>query len=545
MRRIGFEHSRGNAWNIGMALVGLTAVTGAILTLTGRTGGDQEAFMYAASRLLAGAQPGLDLWEVKPPVHIYFLALGQWLFGGPSYISTLVVDMVLQIVGAVVLAAGSAQRFGKRIGSLIALLYLVNYYVVISYWTRAQVEATANALMMASLGLLIANGSLLWFLAGVLFATAGITKGLTFLFLLPFSVLVVFLDRGSRSRKIVGFSLGVFIGLIMWMTLWALTGSLWGVLSDFRAVTVFQNNGNINFSQAITTSLGYILTSVMWPTLLGIILLPFVDWRAAIRSSLRFIVLSGTFLISWVIISLGVVAVQKNYFEYHYLHFLLGGVFFAGLSIVLVTNYPNHITRRRCSLSISLLILLFGTAIAVPDFRGDFKQNTLLSDTAHQVYWLAEELTGKISRDEYIQRLALRSYYDENVCNKAAAIVRKYSDPEDKVLYLETGKIAWRADRESVSRYFIPLPVQRVLSGRSMQSADTQAYRDLYNTIWYYNGPVIVLEKGWFPLNNDTALQERVFSRYRLVEHIPSPTSFGGYDILVPQDLREVHSSGQ
>jgi hypothetical protein len=538
-RKLGTERIRSNVLDIGIVLVGLAAVAGAILSLTGRTGGDQEAFMYAASRLLAGAHPGLDLWEVKPPVHIYFLALGQWIFGGPSHLSTLVVDLVLQIAGAVVLAAGLAQRFGKRIGSLVALLYLADYFVVINLWSRAQVEATANALMMAALGLLIASGFHIWFLAGVLFATAGLTKGLTLLFLLPFGALALFLDRYSRSKRMLGFLVGICVGLMAWMALWAFSGSLLGVLSDFRDVTVFQNNGSIDMYRALTSSLGYILTSVMWPTLLGLVLLPFVDWRSAIRSSLQPIVLSGLFLFSWVVISLGLVAVQRNYFDYHYLHFVLGGTLFAGLSIVLIVHYPSRITRWRCSLAIGLLALLVGTTIAVPNFRGAFRRATLLSDIAHQAYWLAESVTGKISRKEYIQRLALHSAWDENACVRTAATVHNYSDPEDKVLYLDTGRIAWRTNRESVSRYFIPLPVQRVLSGRSPQSSETQAYKDLYNLIWNYNGPVIVLEPGWFLLENDPVLRERVFSRYRVVEHIPSPTSFGGYDVLVPQDLRD------
>jgi hypothetical protein len=536
------KHSLGQALNIGMALLGLAAVAGAILTLTGRTGGDQEAFMYAASRLLAGARPGLDLWEVKPPVHLYLVALGQWLFGGPSFFSTLAIDMVLQIAGAAVLAAGLARRFGRRIGTLVALLYLADYYVVISYWTRAQVEATANALMMAALGLLIANGFRPWFLAGVLFATAGITKGLTLLFLVPFGVLVLFSDRGSRSRRLLGFSAGVCAGVLAWAALWAFNGSLLGVLSDLRDVTVFQNSGNVDISRTLTSSLGYVLTSVMWPTLLGACLLPFVDWHTALRRSRRPIVLSGLFLACWVMVSIGVVGYQGLYFTYHYLHFVLGGVLFAGLAAILATRHPSRITGRRFSLAVGLLALLVGTSVAVPDFRGDFKRSALLSDTAHQVYWLGQVATGKLSREEYIQRLALRCAYDEDELVRTAATVRDYSDSGDSVLYLDTGKIAWRANRESASRYFIPLPVQRVLSGHSPQSAGTQAYRDLYSTIWDYDGPVIVLEEGWFLLENDPALSERVFSRYEVAGHYPSPTSFGGHDVLVTRSLEGEHS---
>jgi hypothetical protein len=84
--------------------------------------------------------------------------------------------------------------------------------------------------------------------------------------------------------------------------------------------------------------------------------------------------------------------------------------------------------------------------------------------------------------------------------------------------------------------------VQRVLSGHSPQSAGTQAYRDLYSTIWDYDGPVIVLEEGWFLLENDPALSERVFSRYEVAGHYPSPTSFGGHDVLVTRSLEGEHS---
>jgi hypothetical protein len=534
-RELSLERSRSNILEIGMVLLGLAAVVGAILTLTGRTGGDQEAFMYAASRLLAGARPGLDLWEVKPPVHIYFLALGQWLFGSPSYLCTLTVDMVLQIAGAVILAAGLARRFGGRIGSLVALLYLVVYYLVISYWTRAQVEATANALMMAALGLLFADSFYLWFLAGALFATAGATKGLTFLYILPFAVLAMSLDHTFRSRKLLGFSAGICIGLVAWFALWAFNGSLLGVLRDLRDVTIFQNSGNIDIRKALVSSLGYVLSSVMWPTLLGVALLPFVDWRAALRKSSPIIVQSGLFLALWGAVSISVVAIQGLYFTYHYLQLILGGIFFAGLAVILAAHHPSRITWRRCSLAVGLLALLIGTAIAVPDFRGEFRRSALLGDTAHQAYWLAEAVMGKISREEYIQRLALSRTYDENELVKTAETVRNYSRPDDKVLYLDTGKIAWRANRESASRYFIPLPVQRVLSGQSPQSTSTQAYRDLYDVIWNYDGPVIVLEKGWFLLENDPVLQERIFSRYKVAEYNPSPTPFGGHYVLVPQ----------
>jgi hypothetical protein len=533
-----------NILDITLVLAGLIAITGAILSLTGRTGGDQEAFMYAASRLLAGARPGLDLWEVKPPIHIYFLALGQLLFGGPSYLSTLAIDMILQITGASILAAGLSQRFGRRIGLLVALLYLVDYYVIINYWTRAQVEATANALMMAALGLLVFNGFPLWFLAGILFATAGVTKGLTFLFLLPFGILVLSLDKYFRSRRILSFSAGICAGLLAWVTLWALSGSLPGVINDFRDVTIFQNNGSIDIYRAITSSLGYVVTCVTWPMLLGMAFLAFVDWHAAFKSSRWWIIQSVLFFGGWLFASIGVVTLQRNYFSYHYLHLILGGALFAGISLALANKYPSSFSWWRCGIVIALSALMFGMAIAIPSLRGDFKRSALLSDTSHQMYWLAEALTGRISHEQYIQNVAIRSAYDENASIKAAEAVRNYSEQDDKVLYLEAGKIAWRADRESVSRYFIPLPVQRVLSGRSPQSVQTQAYRDLYSLIWNYDGPVIVLEPGWFALENDPALQDRIFSRYRVVEDIPSSTSFGGYDVLVPQSLGGENNDG-
>ena len=80
---------------------------------------------------------------------------------------------------------------------------------------------------------------------------------------------------------------------------------------------------------------------------------------------------------------------------------------------------------------------------------------------------------------------------------------------------------------------------------RSPQTADTQAYRELYAEIWNYDGPVIVLEAGWFPLAKDPALHERVFSRYKVAEHDPSPTGFGGHDILVPNALPGGHCGNQ
>jgi MFS family permease len=542
---LSLEHRRINILEIGMALLGLAALFGAILTLIGRTGGDQEAFMYAASRLLAGARPGMDLWEVKPPVNVYFLALGQWLFGGPSYLCTLTVDMVLQFAGALVLALGLARRFGRRIGILVALLYLADYYVLTRYWTRAQVEATANALMMAALGLLFADSIHLWFLAGVLFATAGATKGLTFLFIVPFGVLLLSLDHSSRSRKILVFSAGVCVGLMAWFALWAINGSLIGVLKDIRDITVFQNSGNINIRRALVSSLGYVLTSGMWPVLLGMALLPFVDWRLALRKSSLSILFSGLFLVSWGVVSLSVVAIQGLYFAYHYLHFILGGALFAGLTVFLVVHYQSRITWKRSILAVGLLAMLVGTAIAVPDFRDEFRRSVLLGDTAHQVYWLMNVVTGRMSREEYFQRLSLSMTYDENELIKTAEAVRHYSSPGDKVLYLDTGKIAWRADRVSASRYFIPLPVQRVLSGQSSKATGTQAYKDLYDVIWNYSGPVIVLEEGWFQLKNDPVLQERIFNRFKVAEFNPSPTPFGGHYVLVPQASQVEHSGDQ
>ena len=156
------------------SLAGAAVVLAAIASTLGPIGGDQTCFAYAAWRLLQGDRPGIELWELKPPLHVYYYAAFFRMFGSTEF-ALLAGDVFIQLLGMSLFAWGAARQGAARLGMTTAVTYGLLYFFVIPHADHGEVEALANGLTLSGCGML-----LLLRCSSVAYAIAGCLFGMTF-----------------------------------------------------------------------------------------------------------------------------------------------------------------------------------------------------------------------------------------------------------------------------------------------------------------------------------------------------------------------------
>ena len=287
--------------------------------------GDQQVFSYAAVELLRGARPGIELWEVKPPLHLYLFALFFKTFGIHEY-STILGDFLFQFFCASIFTWGLSRRIGAFYAILTSVLYLFTYYAICVYADRVQVEGITNGFFLASLGLVLLDHPLAWLFSGFFTATGGLTKFLQLIFIIPLLALNEATKRpgNSKTRRILIFS-GFFLGIFFWLTLWGIHGSLRGIWTDVMLSKAVHGGGSLApLTDAAPLIFYYLITCFPINIILMFFCSFLIDWHSVkTESSAKFDpIWFLSFLMFWFLAAAFTLSIQHKWHVYHYLHFM-------------------------------------------------------------------------------------------------------------------------------------------------------------------------------------------------------------------------------
>lgn len=488
-------------------------VIAAIASTVGPIGADQTCFAYAAWRLLEGDRPGIELWEMKPPLHIYYYAAFFRALGS-SELALLAGDALAQLLGMGLFAWGAMRRGAARLGITTALAYGLLYFFVIPQANHGAVEALANALTLAGCGIVLALGerAAAFAVAGCLFGTTFWTKLLPPAFGVVFACAVI--GTGARLRKFAWLSGGVAVGVLAWWLLWAGTGDGMQILRDIAAARGFQR-GTDNPGQAAGLLGLAFAHAVGWATVTGV-LASGVEWsRAAARRIAEIALPVWTGVAgAWSLLSIVMVVAQGKFYGYHFIPFLLPMSLMAGICHAARSDAARTLVRRRVALG--LAAALFASLVA------------LRLDLALDVGWGLSTVTNLSHLTAALRSGDLEPYRDRLAAlevwapARAARVevgraVAALSAPGEHVLYLDSGETAFWSRRPSYLRYFAPLPIQRARYdpplARSALSANVAA------ELTRFQGSLLVWDPVWLPAGLSRAVDD-LLARYDVVRTI-------------------------
>ena len=102
-------------------------------------GSDQGSFAYMSSQLLEGKKLYLDVFNIKPPLTYYLIAMVLSSFGH-TMMSIRIFDLLWQIIIVVLIILITSHIYPRRtIGLLSALFYAISYYGR-DFWNTAQTD---------------------------------------------------------------------------------------------------------------------------------------------------------------------------------------------------------------------------------------------------------------------------------------------------------------------------------------------------------------------------------------------------------------------
>ena len=83
--------------------------------------GDQTNFLFAADQLFNGGKLGIDVWEVKPPLHLFLISIFYTL--NKSVLSVHVGELFLNIFAIYIFYKFSKHKLSKETSIYISIFY--------------------------------------------------------------------------------------------------------------------------------------------------------------------------------------------------------------------------------------------------------------------------------------------------------------------------------------------------------------------------------------------------------------------------------------
>jgi len=97
----------------------------------------------------------------------------------------------------------------------------------------------------------------------------------------------------------------------------------------------------------------------------------------------------------------------------------------------------------------------------------------------------------------------------------AQALKKEIKNPNEPLLFLTEGGINYFLPNPSYSRYFYPLPLQRIALNSKLK--ETAVYKNTLISFFNYKGEYVVWQPDWFNLDNFPQLKEYLFNNYEEV----------------------------
>ncbi len=503
--------------------------------------GDQTNFLYAADQLFNGGKLGLDVWEVKPPLHLFLICF-FYLFH-KSLIAVHIGELFLNLFAIYIFYKFSKDKLSKETSAYISIFYLFFYYFGTPSYERFQVEGLFNPILIISISLLFSNKKILYLISGIFFSFFAFSKILGIFFLL----LIVYFFK----RSILIFSSGFILGLIVILLSFSFFGSINNVIEDLKLTIFFRDySSQINLKNIILENFfGNIFFSIFFIIKISFVLIFFI----IMNSDKYFGQVKIKYIKNCIIILLPpflCVFLQSKFYLYHFYYFLPCCAFIYGC---IFSNFYSlnlgFLKNSLIKIMVIILIFFFQTSVLffaqkidtrVSKFENRFsfstniysffietkyfysfilKNNSLNNYRAFIFENMDTNLETIYNLDKNDELLKNKKNFKINKILQLASHVKKNTKKNESVLYLVNGYFPYLIERKSHNKYFAPHPFKKIYKNDKKFGENYKLItKNFEKSLASYEGKFIVVS-NWFPLDKVNILKTKIKENYKLNEY--------------------------
>ncbi len=503
--------------------------------------GDQTNFLYAAEQLFNGGKLGIDVWEVKPPLHLFLISM-FYIFN-KSVMSVHVGELLLNLFAIYIFYKLSKEKLSKETSTYISIFYLFFYYFGTPSYERFQVEGLFNPILIISISLLFSKNKSLHLLSGLFFSFFAFSKIIGLFF---FLIVIYFF-----KRYVLNFLIGFILGISIILLLFSFFGSINNIIEDLKLTVFFRDYASqINLKNIIFENLfGNIFFSIFFIIKISFIIIIFIIINLdKYQNKTKIKYIKNCFII--LLPPFFCVFLQSKFYLYHFYYYLPCSAFIFGY---LLSNYTssnlNFFKKPLIKISIIVLIFFFQTSVIffakkidsrVSKFENRFSFSTNTYSFFIETKYFYKFILNNISLSDYralifenmdirfetIYNLSKNNYLLQDVENfkinkilKLANYVKNNTKKSESVLYLVNGYFPYFVERKSHSKYFVPHPFKQIYKNNKKINKNYKLItQDFEISLEKYNGKFIIIS-NWFPLDKIHGLKNKINKNYKLSEY--------------------------
>ena len=500
--------------------------------------GDQTNFLFAADQLFNGGKLGIDVWEVKPPLHLFLISIFYTL--NKSVLSVHVGELFLNIFAIYIFYKFSKHKLSKETSIYISIFYLFFYYFGTQSYERFQVESLFNPILIISISLLFSKNKFYHLISGICFSFFAFSKIVGLFFLL----IIIYFFKRSIINVLAGFTLG----LILILFLFSHFGSIYNVLEDLKLTVFFRDySSQINLKNIVLENFfGNIFFSIFFIIKISFLIILFI----IINSHKYFNEVKINYIKDCFIILLPpfiCVFLQSKFYLYHFYYFLPCCAFICGFYFSKsISSNSNFFKNLPTKIILLIIIFFFQTSVIffakkidprVINFQNRFSFSTNVYSFLIETKYFYEFALKNISLNEYralifenmgpsfetVKNLKKNGYLLKNKkslkLNKILELskyVKNNTNKNDTVLYLVNGYFPYFIERKSHSKYFVPHPFKKIYKNDKKINIHYKSItQDFEKSLKNYNGKFIVVS-NWFPLDKIKDLEKKIKESYTI-----------------------------
>lgn len=416
-------------------------------------GADQGSFSYMSSELLDGERLYEDVFNIKPPLTYYLVAMALATFGH-TMMSIRLLDLLWQTGMVILIVAIASYLYQQRfLGLLGAIFYAISYYGR-DFWNIAQTDGFLSLpVALGVLAFLVARdrqANWWFFLCGFALGIATLFKYPIGIMLPLLALLTLFYPKPKIWHRLIP---GLFIGLgsivavLLLFAILALRGELDGFLfMNFGYLPFYVQQTNTPLDLLVLTVQGVLKFLFLSSILMGLSSIVLVlELVLAIRSK-RLLDIAP--LLVWWVGGLVHLAAQMKFFGYHSLPVLVPQSILLARGFFILYEWVKPWKVARIGLSTLLVLFLIGLFVGY-----DYPQR-------YQTLWRV--VSGKQTLRSAYERVDddPETFTTIRPNLQVVDYVRAHTEPSDMIfVWGFEPMIYFLAERECASRYVYNHPL--------------------------------------------------------------------------------------
>jgi len=324
------------------------------------------------------------------------------------------------------------------------------------------------------------------YLSGFILAIIPLLKTITLIFVIQVFLFIMLFDEKNKNKLLRLFLSTITIFFTFIIIIFIIYPQ---EFNDMMLAPKLQSTFNIwSFSYLRTLLLfpfKYFLYAGSYPFIaLASVIVVFMAVYSEIGKNIKLRIIALWFL------GFGYVIIQNKYFIYHFSSLSLPAL---ATLILFYKNSQNYLPKWK-----KYVVIFLASIFLVQFIIINTPINYILSSSRFSFQY-------KEIMEEYQSILLIAKYKPKDLDNQ-------------KVLYIEGGIGVFAWDSKTESKYFYPLPVQRLKYNTKLKNS--LEYNNLINKILHYQGKYILLHKKWFISNYTDLRIINKLSKYREIKRI-------------------------